>query len=169
MPTTDVTLHHIFQAKQAITPVARETPLILSDALTQQIGANVYLKLETLQETGAFKMRGAANKILNLSAAEKKAGVVTVSTGNHGRAVAYVADRLNLKAAVCISERVPQNKVDALKRLNAEVVIHGQSQDEAELRARQIQAEQGATLMPFDRFREPRSLVLSGFSGSARG
>ena len=165
MPTTDVTLHHIFQAKQAITPVARETPLILSDALTQQIGANVYLKLETLQETGAFKMRGAAN----LSAAEKKAGVVTVSTGNHGRAVAHVADRLNLKATVCISERVPQNKVDALKRLNAEVVIHGQSQDEAELRARQIQAEQGATLIPFDRFREPRSLVLSGFSGSARG
>ncbi len=148
MSTTNLTLQDIFQAKQTITSVARETPLILSDSLTERVGANVYLKLETLQETGAFKVRGAANKILNLPEDVKGRGVVTVSTGNHGRAVAYVAQKTGLNAAVCISERVPQNKLDALKRLKAEVVIHGQSQDEAEIRARQIQKERGAVLIP---------------------
>lgn len=148
MPTTDITLRQIFQARQTIAPVARETPLILSDPLTQRIGAKVYLKLETLQQTGAFKVRGAANKILNLTPVEQQRGVVTVSTGNHGRAVAFVARHLGFNAVVCISERVPQNKVDALKRLEAEVVIRGRSQDEAEVEARQIQNERGATLIP---------------------
>lgn len=148
MPTTDITLHDIFRAKKTISFIARETPLIQSDLLTERVGANVYLKLETLQQTGAFKVRGAANKILNLPAEGKERGVVTVSTGNHGRAVAYVAKQAGLNAAVCVSERVPHNKVDALKRLAAEVVIHGQSQDEAEVRARQIQEERGASMIP---------------------
>lgn len=148
MPTTNITLQDIFRAKQTIASVARETPLIQSNSLTEQVGANVYLKLEILQQTGAFKVRGAANKILNLPTDGKERGVVTVSTGNHGQAVAYVAQQAGLNAAVCISERVPPNKVDALKRLKAEVIIHGQSQDEAEVRARQIQEERGATMVP---------------------
>lgn len=148
MPARDITLQDIFQARRTITPVARKTPLISADALANRVGGNVYLKLETLQATGSFKARGAANKILNLTAAEKERGVVTASTGNHGRAVAYVAGQAGLNAAVCLSKRVPQNKVEALERLNAEIIIHGQSQDEAEERARQIQAERDATMIP---------------------
>jgi len=148
MSTTNLTLHNIFQAKKTIASIARETPLILSDSLTERVGVNVYLKLETLQQTGAFKARGAANNILNLPADRKERGVVAVSTGNHGRAVAYVSKQVGIKATVCISERVPLNKVDALKRLKAEVIIHGQSQDEAEVRAHQIQDKRGATMVP---------------------
>ncbi len=112
----DITLQDIFQAQKSIVPVARKTPLTRSDSLTERLGANLYLKLETLQETGSFKVRGAANKILNLPADEKTRGVVTVSTGNHGRAVAYVARQAGIEAAVCISERVPQNKCRRRRR-----------------------------------------------------
>jgi threonine dehydratase len=148
MSLISITLRDVFRAKKTIAPIARKTPLIKSVPLSERSGTNVYLKLEALQETGAFKVRGAANKILNLPVDEQRRGVVTVSTGNHGRAVAHVAHQAGIQAAVCISERVPQNKVEALKRLNAEVVIHGQSQDEAEIRARQIQTERGALMIP---------------------
>ncbi|MCB9079673.1 MAG: hydroxyectoine utilization dehydratase EutB [Anaerolineaceae bacterium] len=157
MPTP-LTLQDIFLAQKTIAPLARHTPLMPSLLLSERTGTAVYLKLELLQETGAFKVRGAANKILNLPAEARQRGVVTVSTGNHGRAVAYVAGQLGLNAAVCISKRVPQNKVQALRQLKAEVVIHGQSQDEAEVRARQIQDERGATLIP--PFDDP--LIIAG-------
>jgi threonine dehydratase len=101
--------------------------------------------------TGAFKLRGAANKILSLSADERTRGVVTVSTGNHGRAVAYVAKSLGIPATVCLSELVPVNKVKTLKQLDAKVVIHGQSQDDAAVRAEALQHENGLTMIhPFD-------------------
>ena len=151
MVEPDITLRHVFLAQQTIAPLARRTPLIRSAALTDQMGAAVYLKLELLQETGAFKLRGAANKIINLAPKEKERGVVTVSTGNHGRAVAYVAGRLGINATICLSERVPANKVEALQRLGAEVIIYGQSQDDAGGRASQLQAERGLTMIhPFD-------------------
>ena len=163
MPPPGITLHDIFQASRTIAAVARDTPLIRSEPLSERVGANVYLKLETLQDTGTFKVRGAANKLVNLTSVEQQAGVVTVSTGNHGRAVAYVARHLGFKAVVCISDRVPRNKVDALKRLKAEVVIHGQSQDEAEGRARQIQEERGASLIP--PFDDPHIIAGQGTIG----
>jgi threonine dehydratase len=145
---TPLTLRDIYLARRTIAPLARKTPLIHAPLLAERTGAAVYLKLETMQETGAFKVRGAANKLLNLSPEAQARGVVTVSTGNHGRAVSYVAGQMGMPAAVCISERVPANKVAALKQLGAEVVIHGQSQDEAEVRAREIERERGATLVP---------------------
>jgi threonine dehydratase len=111
----------------------------------------VHLKLETVQPIGAFKIRGAANKILTLTDEEKARGVVTASTGNHGRAVAYVAKEIGVKAAVCLSELVPQNKVEALRQLGAEVLVQGQSQDEAEVLAHHLAAERGLTMIhPFD-------------------
>lgn len=143
-----INLLDIYRARQTIAHFARETPLTSVQALTEKTGASVFCKLEALQETGSFKVRGAANKILNLSDDEKARGVVTVSTGNHGRAVAYVARQQGVHAAVCISEEVPQNKVAALKRLSAEVVIHGQSQDDAFARAAELQVQRGMTLIP---------------------
>jgi threonine dehydratase len=163
MPSQEMNLQSIFQAQTSIALIARKTPLIRSDALADRVGSNVYLKLETLQETGSFKVRGAANKILSLTSNKKARGVVTVSTGNHGRAVAYVARQVDIPATICISERVPQNKGDALERLNAEVVIHGQSQDEAEVRARQLQAERGATMIP--PFDDPQIIAGQGTIG----
>jgi threonine dehydratase len=96
-------------------------------------------------------VRGAANKILSLSAEDRARGVVTVSTGNHGRAVAYVAQMLGIRATVCLSELVPANKVNALNQLGAEVVIHGKSQDDAAVRAEALQTERGLSMIhPFD-------------------
>lgn len=146
-----VTLRDVFRAQQRIGSIARETPLVASSALGERNGCAVYLKMETVQQTGAFKVRGAANKILSLSPAEREAGVVTASTGNHGRAVSYVARQIGIPAVVCISDRVPQNKVQALRRTGAEVVIEGQSQDEAAERAQELGRQRGLTMVhPFD-------------------
>lgn len=145
-------------ARRQIAPLVRRTPLLPSSTLTQHAGAPVYLKLETLQETGTFKVRGAANKILSLSDTQRKRGVVTASTGNHGRAVSHVARELRIPAVVCISERVPLNKVEALQQAGAELVIEGQGQDEAAERALALQEERGLTMIhPFD---DP--LVIAG-------
>ena len=122
-----------------------------SAGLAAHVGAPVSLKLDCLQPTGSFKVRGAANKILSLPAEQRERGVVAVSTGNHGRAVGHVARQLDIPAAICISERVPQNKVEALRATGAEVVIHGQSQDEAGEKADELVAERGwAMIPPFD-------------------
>jgi len=147
----NLTLQQIFIAQRTIREVALVTPLIFSTFLSTEFDASIYLKLETLQPIGAFKIRGAANKILNLTESEKERGVVTASTGNHGRAVAYVAHSIGIPAAVCLSELVPQNKVAALQALGAEVIIHGRSQDEAEVHANQLVEERGLTMIhPFD-------------------
>jgi len=149
--TTDVTLRDIYRARHRIAPVVRRTPLIPSPALTERVGASVALKLENLQETGSFKLRGATNKLLGLSPEQQARGVIAVSTGNHGRAVSYVARRLGLRAVICLSEAVPRNKIEAMQRLGAEVVIQGHSYDEAMAHAARLQAEQGLTWVdPFD-------------------
>jgi len=158
MPNPDVTLRDIYLARRRISSLVRRTPLLASPALAELTGAPVYLKAENLQPTGSFKIRGAANKTLSLTDEEKQRGVITVSSGNHGRAVAYAAKRLGVRAVVCMSERVPGNKVEAIEKLEAEVVRHGDSYDEAEKRALQLREERGLTLIePFD---DP--LVIAG-------
>jgi threonine dehydratase len=145
-----LTQQDIFRARGRITSLVRQTPLVRANALSAHTGEEVFLKLEMLQPTGSFKVRGAANKLLSLSNVERAQGVVTVSTGNHGRAVAYVARALGIAATVCISKSVPENKVEAIRALGASLVIHGISQDEAEVRAKELAAG-GLTLVhPFD-------------------
>ena len=158
MSTFDVTMLDVYLARQRVASVAQRTPLIYSPLLTERVGASVYLKLENLQQTGSFKIRGAANKMLSLTAKEKAQGVITVSSGNHGRAVAYIAGRLGINAVICMSTRVPSNKVEAIRDLGAEVMVYGNSYEEAEIHALQLQEERGLTLIdPFD---EP--LVIAG-------
>jgi threonine dehydratase len=138
-------------ARDRIAGVVTRTPLVPSPVLTQRVGAEVRLKLETVQPTGSFKVRGAASRILALSAPERAAGVVTASTGNHGRAVAYVAATLGIPATVCISRGVPAGKVEALHRLGATVEVVGDSQDAALERAHSISVQQGSAFVhPFD-------------------
>ncbi len=138
-------------ARRRIEGIAVRTPLVPSLPLSERAGTDVYLKLETTQPTGAFKLRGAASKILSLPDATRASGVVTVSTGNHGRAVAYVARRLGIDATVCLSDGVPPGKVAALRDLGARVEVAGSSQTEAMQRAFEIvEVEGGAFIHPFD-------------------
>ncbi len=141
-------MRDVYAARQRIRGIAVRTPLINSPELTERVGASVYLKLENVQRTGAFKIRGAATKLQSLTNAERERGVITVSSGNHGRAVAYVARELGVQAVVCMSTRVPSNKVDGIRRLGAEVVLHGESYDEAERHALRLQVERGLTMIP---------------------
>jgi threonine dehydratase len=158
MNAPDVTLRDVYRARKAIAPVVRRTPLVRSEALSERTGAEVHLKLETTQDTGTFKVRGAANKILSLPEEARRRGVITVSTGNHGRAVAHVAGQVGSPAVVCLSTLVPANKVDAVRRAGAEVAIFGKSQDEAAEKADRLAAERGLTMVnPFD---DP--LVIAG-------
>lgn len=146
-----IVLQDIFKAQRTIRSIAQHTPLVSALDLSTRFDSDIRLKLETTQETGAFKLRGAANKILNLTEEQRKRGIITVSTGNHGRAVAYVAKSLNINATVCVSELVPANKIDALQQLGVTVVIDGQSQDDAAVRAAELQKQHGYTLIhPFD-------------------
>lgn len=121
-----------------------------SSALSARCSADVRLKLETLQPTGSFKVRGAANKLLRLTEVERQRGVVAVSTGNHGRAVAYIAQRLGLTATVCVSEHVPANKLTAIRDLGARLIVGGESQDAAEVTARELAAGGMTLVHPFD-------------------
>ena len=93
---SDVTIQDVYFARRNIADIARKTPMIPSPWLSEYISSNVYLKLESLQETGSFKIRGATNKILNLPEEERSRGLITVSSGNHGRALSHVAHRLSI-------------------------------------------------------------------------
>ncbi|HKI55605.1 MAG TPA: hydroxyectoine utilization dehydratase EutB [Trueperaceae bacterium] len=144
-------LRDVYRARRAVAGVVRRTPLVESRALSRIAGGPVHLKLENLQVTGAFKARGAANALAALDAAARRRGVIAVSTGNHGRAVATAAGRLGVNAVVCVSERVPEDKLAALRATGCELLVGGDSQDEAEARARELMAERGLTLVhPFD-------------------
>lgn len=126
------------------------SPLVTA-TLSARLGVEVLLKLESLQPTGSFKIRGATHALSRLSEAEAQRGVVCCSTGNHGRAVAHAARARGVSATVCLSVLVPQVKVDAVAALGARVVRHGASQDEAQGMADQLAAAEGlAALPPFD-------------------
>lgn len=131
--------------------------------LSQQVGASVFLKLETVHDTGSFKIRGASNRLLHLSEGERARGVVTVSTGNHGRAVAYAAHRLNVPAVVCMSKLVPENKRAAIQDLGAEIRIVGRSQDDAEGEAQRLVREQN--MVPVHPFDHPHVIAGQGVIG----
>jgi threonine dehydratase len=146
------TLHDAYLAQRRIQPLIWETPLRECRELTERSGArSVHFKLECLQHTGAFKVRGAANKILGLTDEDRQRGVATFSTGNHGKAVAFVAGRTGIPAVVCLSEHVPAYRADMIRKLGAELSIKGRSQDEAEANYRRLVTERGLVpVVPFD-------------------
>ncbi len=147
-PKLEVTPQDIERARHVVAAVARRTPILPAPSLSERTGSAVYLKLENLQETGSFKVRGAANRIAALTGEERARGVVTVSTGNHARAVAWVAKRFGIPAVVCMSRRVPPGKVEAVRSLGAEVLLAGESYDEAALACEQLIQERGLTFVP---------------------
>jgi len=145
-------LHDVYRAQGRIREMILQTPLLAADELVQKSGAKtVHLKLECLQNTGAFKVRGAANRILGLKDDEKQRGVITFSTGNHGKAVAHVAKQAGIQAVVCLSEHVAPYRAGAIRNLGAEVSIKGHSQDEAEENYHQLVESRSLTpVVPFD-------------------
>ncbi|MDX1709867.1 MAG: hydroxyectoine utilization dehydratase EutB [Rhodovibrionaceae bacterium] len=146
-----VSLQDIYQARARIAPHVLRTPMRYSEGLSERFGCELHLKLEFLQVTGAFKARGAFNKVLSLDERARKQGVVAVSTGNHGRAVAYAGRQAGVTAKVCLSELVPKVKVEGVKAMGGEVIIHGRSQDQAMVEGRRLVEEEGLTFVsPFD-------------------
>lgn len=161
--TLAVTLRDVYEARGRIRPWVRETPLVPSPGLSRRCGADVHLKLETAHETRAFKIRGATNCIARLDEATRARGVVTVSTGNHGRAVALAARRAGVRAVVCMSALVPGVKRDAVSALGAQVRIVGASQDEAEVEATRLVDEEG--MVPVHPFDDPDVIAGQGTIG----
>lgn len=150
-PEQSVTVDDVLAAARRIDDLVLRTPVVPSPALQRETGVPVGLKLESLQPTGSFKVRGAAARIGALDVATAARGVVTASTGNHGRAVAHVAAQLGIDATVCLSERVPPGKVAALRALGCDVVIGGDSQSDALATAAELVERDGCTLVhPFD-------------------
>lgn len=130
-------------AAARVYPHVRETPLLESAALSHATGATVLLKLETLQRTGSFKLRGAVNLLLSLSPGERRAGVVAASSGNHGAAVAHAAQALGIPAVVYVPAGASPVKVSAMTRAGAEVRVHGTDGLDTELEARAFAASCG--------------------------
>jgi threonine dehydratase len=144
-------LADIREAWAAIAGAVLRTPLVPSAALSAKAGQEILLKLESLQPTGAFKLRGATNAVQRLTDEQRRRGVGCCSTGNHGRAIATAAARLGVRAVVALSALVPATKVRAIEALGAEVRRVGVNQDQAQVEIDRLVREQGLTdIPPFD-------------------
>ena len=151
MATADVSPAAVHAAAERIRSGIARTPTSRSRVLSATVGAEVYLKLETRQTTGSYKERGALNAMLLLSSEQRARGIVTMSAGNHGQAVAYHGARLGLRTTVVMPEMTPFLKVRRTRDFGAEVVLHGETFDEAAEHARSLAARTGATVIhPYD-------------------
>jgi threonine dehydratase len=140
-----LTLADIREARERVSGVARHTPLERSRSFSEMSGADLHLKLENFQRTGAFKIRGAMNRIQTLSDAEREAGVVTASAGNHAQGVALAASRAGVDATVVMPKFAPVSKVKATRGYGASVRLEGVDYDEAQAYAHQLERDEGRT------------------------
>jgi threonine dehydratase len=138
----------VLEAERRIRPYIRETPLEFSPFLSAECGGSVYLKLENLQLTGSFKLRGAMNKLLSLSDEERSRGVVTASSGNHGAAFAYTLQRFGWRGTVYLPENASRAKVEALRFYGAEMRFHGDDCVLTEAFAKSEAAKAGSVWLP---------------------
>ena len=137
------TIADVYRAAKQLEGVARKTRLIHSDFFSEQCHNDVYLKPENLQHTGAFKLRGAYNKISQLTPEERAKGVITASAGNHAQGVAYAAQKLGVKAVICMPATTPILKVEGTRALGAEVVLYGDGFDDAYAHSLELQKKYG--------------------------
>jgi threonine dehydratase len=142
LDTLSISAETIEQAARDLAPYLRTTPLQFSRAFTSKTRCEVHLKLEGVQPIRAFKVRGALNKLIRMTAAERVHGVITASAGNHGQGVAYAALTFGVPATVYVPANANQLKIEAIKRLGARVVEHGRTYQDAFLEARRNQGEQ---------------------------
>jgi len=143
-----VTIEEIREAAAGLVGIAIRTPLLEVRALSELAGHPVYLKLENQQPPGAFKVRGAWTAIRRLSDEEKRQGVITYSSGNHGQAVAYAADRLGIRAVVVMPETVSIKKLEGVKKWGGEVELAGRTSEDRLKRCQEIVEEEGLKVIP---------------------
>ncbi|MEO8100411.1 MAG: threonine/serine dehydratase [Acidobacteriota bacterium] len=161
MPPEAITLADIQKARQRVTPCVRRTPQVISATLCEQFKTNVYCKLELFQKTGSFKVRGVFNKILSLPPEVRNTGLVAISGGNHGLAVAYAARALDLKGLVLMPESAPQHYIDAARGYGAEVDF-AKSASEAFSQVEELERGGWHYLHPFD---DPAIMAGQGTMG----
>lgn len=143
--------NNVEEAAEILKGVSKKTELMYSSIFSDESGNEIYLKPENLQVTGAFKIRGAYNKISKLSEEEKKRGVIASSAGNHAQGVAYAAQKLGIKATIVMPKTTPLIKVAATKNYGANVILHGDYYDEAYAKAKELQKENNYVFVhPFD-------------------
>ncbi|MBN1682151.1 threonine dehydratase [Candidatus Bathyarchaeota archaeon] len=133
----------IFNARKRIQPYLNKTPLIQYNALSELVGCEIFVKHENHQPTGAFKIRGGINLISQLSLEEKKHGVITASTGNHGQSIALASKMFGVKASICVPNNSNPDKVNAIRSYNAEIIEKGSDFEEAKENAEQLAKENG--------------------------
>jgi threonine dehydratase len=140
-----VTINDIVSARERLTGIIIPTPMIGDSRLSNEIGARAHLKAESLQRGGSFKIRGAYNKISQLTDDEKQRGVIAASAGNHAQGVALAASIVGVRATIVLPEIAPLTKITATKELGADVIIHGATFDEAVAYSRELCEKHGYT------------------------
>lgn len=145
--TMELQATNIYEALARIAPLVHRTPLQRCRTVSEMVGKNVFFKLENLQKTGSFKIRGAANKIFSLSPEEAARGVISASAGNHAQGVAWAAQASGIPAIVVMPRQAPLAKVRATEAYGAQVVLHGDNYDEAYQWAEQLRTERGMTFV----------------------
>ncbi|MBS5188029.1 MAG: threonine ammonia-lyase [Fusobacterium nucleatum] len=144
-------LEDFIKAKEKLSKVLLETHLIYSPIFSKESGNKVFIKPENLQKTGSFKIRGAYNKISNLTVDEKKRGVIASSAGNHAQGVAYGAKESGIKAVIVMPKSTPLIKVESTKQYGAEVILHGDVYDDAYKKAKELEEKEGYVFVhPFN-------------------
>ena len=144
-------LEDFIKAKEKLSKVLLETHLIYSPIFSKESGNKVFIKPENLQKTGSFKIRGAYNKISNLTVDEKKRGVIASSAGNHAQGVAYGAKESGIKAVIVMPKSTPLIKVESTKQYGAEVILHGDVYDDAYKKAKELEEKESYVFVhPFN-------------------
>lgn len=146
MEHKEFTKGQFLEASARIKEVLKDTKLIYSNIFSKESGNEIYIKPENLQVTGAFKIRGAYNKISKLTKEDKEKGLITSSAGNHAQGVALAAQKLGVKATIVMPKATPLIKVEATRSFGANVVLHGDCYDEAYEEAKRLEQENGYTL-----------------------
>ena len=158
-----VTIADIERARTLLHGLIKETPVLQSPGISGHLGLPVYLKAENLQRAGSFKVRGALNKIHSLTAEEKARGVIAASAGNHAQGVALAATSLGISSVICMPEGAPISKVEATQSYGAQVILHGETYDDAYQKALELQAEHGYTFI--HGFDDPYTIAGQGTIG----
>lgn len=142
-----VTIEDIKKAQERLSKHVKRTPILRAEKIDESAGCKVFLKPECLQKTGSFKLRGATNKIMNLSKEDADKGIIASSSGNHGLGVAFAAQTLGVKATLVLPVNAPKVKIEGARSMGAEVILHGSDSIERYKKLYEIQAEKGYTLV----------------------
>src|SRR5260221_7107494 len=162
-PQSIPSFEDVMAAADRLAGVAAATPFVESLVLSERVGGRVFLKLDTLQRTGSFKFRGAYNRLVQLSPAERRLGVVAFSSGNHAQGVAAAAALLDIPATIVMPADAPRIKTESTRALGAMVVPYDRKREKREAIAERIAAEKGAVVVPS--FDDPHIVAGQGTAG----